>query len=64
MAAADAGRVGQGWRVVVLFDLELSDPLLLRNGAIMLAERAAQLTALGPVEVLLARDGVQMGAVT
>ena len=57
--AIDAGRVGEAWRVVVMFDLQLSEPLLLRNGAVMLAERAAQLTALGPVEVVLAGDGVR-----
>ena len=59
MAASDAGPVEDAWRVVVLFDLELSEPLLLRNGAVMLAERAAELTALGPVEVVLAGDGVR-----
>ena len=57
--AGDAGRVGDGWRVVVMFDLELSEPLLLRNGAVMLAERAAELTALGPVEIVLAGDDVR-----
>ncbi len=59
VAATDAGPVGQTWRVVVLFDLELSEPLLLRNGAVMLAERAAELTALGPVEIVLAGDAVR-----
>ena len=59
VTASDAGPLGDGWRVVVLFDLELSEPQQLRNGAIMLAERAAHLTALGPVEVVLARQGVR-----
>ncbi|MFQ5350941.1 MAG: hypothetical protein ACE5EG_10905, partial [Thermoanaerobaculia bacterium] len=59
VASTDAGRVGEAWKVVVLFDLELSEPLLLRNGAVMLAERAAELTALGPVEIVLASDGIR-----
>ena len=59
VAVTDGGSLGAGWRVVVLFDLELSEPLLLRNGAVMLAERAGELTALGPVEIVLAGDRVR-----
>ncbi len=59
VAATDAGPLAASWRVVVLFDLELSEPVELRNGAAMLAERAAELTALGPVEIVLAGDGLR-----
>ncbi len=44
------------WRVAVWFDLATSADLAPRNAALELAERARDLTALGPVEVVLADE--------
>jgi len=41
------------WQVAVYFDQLLSDPAALRNGAVLLSERASALADLGPVGVLL-----------
>ncbi len=47
------------WQVVLYFDQLLSDPLALANAAILLSERAEELIALGPVEVLLGGESVR-----
>jgi Ca-activated chloride channel family protein len=41
------------WQVAIYFDQLLSDPRVLRNGTVLLSERAEALAALGPVEILL-----------
>ena len=56
----DRGAVGSGWRVVLYFDLLLSDPMAFRNATIELAERARGLTALGEVEIVLAGEEVRL----
>ena len=48
------GQASDEWRVVLLFDQSMTRPLDFGNAALQLAERARELTRLGPVEVLLA----------
>ncbi len=50
----EVGEAGGEWRVVLLFDQVLTDPLDFGNAALQLAERARELTSLGPVEIVLA----------
>ncbi len=47
------------WQVALYFDQLLSDPVALRNAAILLGERAERLTSLGPVEILLGGQTVR-----
>jgi len=51
---SELGEAGGEWRVVLLFDQVLTDPLDFGNAALQLAERARELTNLGPVEIILA----------
>jgi Ca-activated chloride channel family protein len=46
--------VGEEWRVVLLFDQLLTNPLDFGNAALQLAERSRELTHLGTVEILVA----------
>jgi len=41
------------WQVAIYFDQLLSDPRVLRNGTVLLSERAEALATLGPVGILL-----------
>ncbi|MDX1501804.1 MAG: VWA domain-containing protein [Thermoanaerobaculia bacterium] len=56
VAVDDLGPVAGPWRVVLYFDLLLGDPVRLRAAAAERAARAAELTALGPVEIVLAGE--------
>ncbi len=47
------------WRLVIWFDLLLSTPLEFRNATFELGQRARQLTERGPVEIVLAGEGVR-----
>ncbi|MCZ6508843.1 MAG: hypothetical protein O7A04_12470, partial [Acidobacteria bacterium] len=47
------------WQVAIYFDQLLSDPRVLRNAAVLLAERAGALADLGPVQVLLGGETVR-----
>ncbi len=58
LPATDNGPAVRSWRVVVLLDQRLSEPWQLANAAILLAEHATELTALGPVEVVLAGEEI------
>jgi Ca-activated chloride channel family protein len=55
----EMGEVGDNWRIVMFFDQLLADPLDFGNAALQLAERARELTRLGPVEIVLAGNGVK-----
>ena len=52
--AQDLGTVTGRWRVVLYFDQLLAKPLDFRNGTLELADRARELSRLGPVEIVLA----------
>ncbi len=56
----DQGEIGDQWRVVIYLDQLLATPTDFHNGTVQLAERARDLTALGPVEILLANRGVDV----
>ncbi|MDH3524789.1 MAG: hypothetical protein OES32_14490, partial [Acidobacteriota bacterium] len=47
------------WQVAVYFDQLLSDPRTLRNATVLLAEKAAALADLGPVQLLLGGETVR-----
>jgi Ca-activated chloride channel homolog len=49
----------QPWEVAIFFDQLLSDPRVLRNAAVRLAERASALADLGPVQILLGGETVR-----
>ncbi len=52
------GSVGGTWRVVLYFDQSLASPTDFHNATIQLGERARDLTRLGSVELLTARQEV------
>ena len=60
VGSVDQGEIGDGWRVVIYLDQLLATPTDFHNGTVQLAERARDLTALGPVEILLANRGVDV----
>ncbi|NNL64712.1 MAG: hypothetical protein HKP30_00580, partial [Myxococcales bacterium] len=47
------------WQVAIYFDQLLSDPRVLRNATVLLADRAGALADLGPVQILLGGETVR-----
>lgn len=47
------------WQVAIYFDQLLSDPRVLRNASVFLAERSGALADLGPVQILLGGETVR-----